>query len=242
LLNRYDLLTDFENHLLKDEKPSLHLRGLSGSEWLGSHPFTFLEELMYVEQSPVHHPEGSVWEHTLLVVDLAARMRSLSNDPRVLMWSALLHDLGKARTTKVRKGRITAYDHDRHGARLAEEFLRELPVEEALIKKVSRMVRWHMQVLFVVKKLPFADIDRMMAEVPLGEIALLSLCDRLGRGNLDEDGIKKEIENLEYFLNQCQGSPRSPTLRPGSGSNAPAIQELRLPVHPRAGSKNDRHL
>jgi len=92
LLNRYDLLTDFENHLLKDEKPSLHLRGLTGSEWFGKHPFTLLGELRYVEQSPVHHPEGSVWEHTLLVVDLAARMRSLSNDPRTLMWSAHWRD------------------------------------------------------------------------------------------------------------------------------------------------------
>lgn len=202
--NRPDLLMDFENHLLEDEKPSLYLRGLAGSEWFGCYPFSLLRDLMNVEQSPVHHPEGSVWEHTLLVVDLAAQMRPLSNDPRVLMWSALLHDLGKACTTKVRKGRITAYDHDRHGARMAGEFLREFSFNGALVKKVSRMVRWHMQVLFVVKKLPFSDINGMLAEVPLSEIAMLSLCDRLGRGNLDEDGIKKEIENLEYFLNQCQ--------------------------------------
>lgn len=206
--NRHCLYNSFQNHLLEDEKPSLFLRQEAGSEWFYTHPFKLLADLMDVKQSPIHHPEGSVWEHTMLVVDLAAQMRPLSNDPRTLMWSALLHDTGKARTTKVRKGRITAYDHDRHGARLAEEFLREFPVEETMIKKVSRMVRWHMQVLFVVKKLPFADIDRMMAEVPLGEIALLSLCDRLGRGDLDEEHIKQEIENLERFLSKCQSRPK----------------------------------
>ncbi|MEN6391805.1 MAG: HD domain-containing protein [Syntrophomonas sp.] len=208
--NRFDLFTDFESHLLGDEKPSLYLSGLAGSElFKSSYPFTLLGDLVNIEQSPVHHPEGSVWEHTLLVVDLAAQVRPLSSEPRAFMWSALLHDLGKARTTKVRKGRITAYDHDRHGSRLAEEFLREFPVEEALVERVSRMVRWHMQILFVVKKLPFADIDRMLAEVPLGEIALLSLCDRLGRGGMDEEDIKNELGNLGYFLTKCQGGPKA---------------------------------
>jgi HD superfamily phosphodiesterase len=51
--------------------------------------------LKRVEQQPDHHPEGNVWEHILLVVDLAAEGRHLSEDPRVFMWSALLHDLGK---------------------------------------------------------------------------------------------------------------------------------------------------
>lgn len=207
--DKHTLFIDFENHLLVDEIPSFYIREQAGKEWFKHiYPFTLLADLMDTEQSPVHHPEGSVWEHTLLVVDLASQIRPLSNEPRVFMWSALLHDLGKARTTKVRKGRITAYDHDRHGARLAEEFLREFPVDETLIKRVSRMVRWHMQILFVVKKLPFAEIDRMVAEVPLGEIALLSLCDRLGRGDMNEYVIKEEMGNLEYFLKKCQGSCR----------------------------------
>lgn len=210
--DRHSLFINIENHLLGDKKPSLHLRRLATSEWFGRYPFKLLADLMNIEQSPVHHPEGSVWEHTLLVVDLAAQVRPLSSEPRDLMWSALLHDLGKASTTKVRKGRITAYDHDRCGAKLAEQFLREFPVEEALIEKVSRMVRWHMQILFVVKKLPFADIDRMLAEVPLGEIALLSLCDRLGRGGMDENNIKNELKNLEYFLNECRETSISPQL------------------------------
>jgi len=163
-----------------------------------------LGDLKKVEQSPDHHPEGNVWEHTLLVVDLAAEGKNVSEDPRVFMWSALLHDLGKAHTTKVRRGRITAYDHDKHGAILAAGFLQEFTDDEQFRKKVSRMVRWHMQTLFVVKKLPFADIDKMLSEVSLEEIAMLSLCDRLGRGNMTEKIRQKEIENINNFVQLCR--------------------------------------
>jgi putative nucleotidyltransferase with HDIG domain len=163
-----------------------------------------LGDLQKVEQPPEYHPEGNVWEHTLLVVDLAAEGRHISESPRVFMWSALLHDLGKAHTTKVRRGKITAYDHDKHGAILAADFLEEFTDDEEFVTKVSQMVRWHMQILFVVKHLPFADIDKMVTEVSLGEIALLSLCDRLGRGNMNEKTRQEEIENIKYFLQKCQ--------------------------------------
>jgi tRNA nucleotidyltransferase (CCA-adding enzyme) len=117
---------ELEQHLLEDEKPSLYLRDLAQNRWfMDSYPFSLLGDLKEVEQSPVHHPEGSVWEHTLMVVDLAAEGKGLSQDPRVFMWSALLHDLGKAHTTRIRRGKITAYDHDKHGAVLAAAFLKE---------------------------------------------------------------------------------------------------------------------
>jgi len=196
---------ELEQHLLEDEKPSLYLRDLAQNRWfMDSYPFSLLGDLKEVEQSPVHHPEGSVWEHTLMVVDLAAEGKGLSQDPRVFMWSALLHDLGKAHTTRIRRGKITAYDHDKHGAVLAAAFLKEFIDEDEFIKKVSQMVRWHMQILFVVKKLPFAQLDKMLQEVSPGEIALLSFCDRLGRGEMDEAARLKELENMKYFISCCQ--------------------------------------
>lgn len=203
--NKLDKFKELDEHLLNDEKPSIYLRQIEEAGlFLDTYPFTMLGNLKKVEQSPEHHPEGNVWEHTLLVVDLAAEGRPASEDARVLMWSALLHDLGKARTTKVRKGRITAYDHDKQGAVLAADFLHEFTDDGEFIKKVSQMVRWHMQILFVNKKLPFADIDRMITEVSIEEIALLSLCDRLGRGNMNEKNRQAEIENIGDFMRECQ--------------------------------------
>jgi putative nucleotidyltransferase with HDIG domain len=81
--------------------------------------------LKKVPQSPKHHPEGNVWNHTMLVVDEAAGKKGQSKDPEAFMWAALLHDIGKADATNQKKGRITAYNHEKVGAEQAGEFLRE---------------------------------------------------------------------------------------------------------------------
>jgi tRNA nucleotidyltransferase (CCA-adding enzyme) len=151
-----------------------------------------------------HHPEGSVWNHTMMVVDRAAIHRKESGSPRVFMWAALLHDLGKPDTTKVRKGKITAYDHDKLGEKLAVKFLSSLTEDTAFIDAVAKMVRWHMQTLFVVKNMPFADIDTMLKQVKLEEIALLTLCDRLGRGKMTEDKEAQERESIKQFVEKSQ--------------------------------------
>jgi len=204
-MDKHQQFNDFETHLLNDDQPSLNFREMAAEGQLDTlYPFTMLGDLQQVDQSPAFHPEGSVWEHTLLVVDLAAERRQHSENPRVLMWAALLHDIGKTATTKVRRGRITAYDHDRYGAKLAVDFLKEFTDDEEFINQVTQMVRWHMQILYVTKKLPFADIDKMLSEVPLPEIALISECDRLGRGKMNAEIQQTELANVAAFLQQCQ--------------------------------------
>ena len=145
------------------------------------------------------HPEGSVLKHVLLVVDLASEYKKYSNDEKVFMWAALLHDIGKLTTTRVRKNRITSYNHDTEGKDIAMNILNELTDDEEFKQKVSKLVRWHMQPLFYDKNLPFFQPQDMINDVEYKEVALLSLCDRLGRGNLDEDRIKEEKERIESF-------------------------------------------
>lgn len=200
-----ELFKEFDKHLMLDEKPSEYFNIVSNSnEFLNIYPLSMLWKLKETPQSPIYHPEGSVWNHTMLVVDEAAKRKKKSENPQVFMWSALLHDIGKGPTTKMRKGRITSYDHDKVGKRLSIDFLKEFQCDEDFIKKVSRIVRWHMHTLFVAKNLPFADIKTMLSEVDAEEIALFSLCDRLGRGNITEDKIKDINENINYFMDKCK--------------------------------------
>ena len=49
-----------------------------------------------------------------------------------------------------------------------------------------------MQPLFIAKNLPFSDIRGMLSEVDLDEISLFSLCDRLGRGNMSPERLKRK--------------------------------------------------
>ena len=48
-----------------------------------------------------------------------------------------------------------------------------------------------MQPLFVNKNLPFK------------EIALISLCDRLGRGGMSEGKREEEIKAIDLFIEKC---------------------------------------
>ncbi len=196
-----DIYLNLQNHLLQDSKPSVYLCELCSCEQFRQNPFHMLARLRSTEQSPEHHPEGNVWNHTLLVVDEAAGKRQLSRDPAVFMWAALLHDIGKPATTRVRKGKVTAYGHEKVGAELSGEFLRKFTDDDDFINKVSGLVQYHMQILFVIKNLPFADIRGMKRDTDINEVALLGLCDRLGRTNPDR---LREEENIRLFLQKCK--------------------------------------
>lgn len=185
---------------MEDKQPSTYLQTLKQDKNLENLQLLKLIKLEDVPQNKEYHPEGSVWNHTMLVVDQAAEIKEASAKPKVFMWGALLHDIGKITATRVRKGRITAYDHDKEGFDLATTILKELTDDEGFIHDVSQLVRWHMQPLFVSKNLPFSDLENMVSKVYPTEVALLSICDRFGRGGLDEAKRMKELQGVLAFL------------------------------------------
>lgn len=193
-----------DSRLLEDERPSLFIDGPAFLPVLARPAFSALSRLRGTRQPPEHHPEGDVWSHTMLVVDEAAARRHLSGSPRAFMWAALLHDIGKPGTTRIRKGRITSYDHDVLGARVSSEFLSRLTGDGKLLAETCALVRWHMQPLFIVKGLPFADIGGMKKAVPVLDVALLGLCDRLGRLGAKE---AEEEKTIRLFLSRCGEDP-----------------------------------
>lgn len=198
-----ELFKEMDMHLLQDERPSEYLEEAGNSALFLQRPFELLHRMKKTKQSPNFHPEGNVWIHTMMVVDEAAKRRDLSAEPRVFMWAALLHDIGKPATTSIRKGRITSYNHDREGERLAEEFLTAFSENRTFIEKVCGLVRYHMQILFVSKQMGLTELKEMKRRVDIREAALFGLCDRLGRTGVD---VNREKENVRGFLDAC-GAP-----------------------------------
>lgn len=196
-----DLYLNIEHHLLYDSKPSDYLNEIYNNPLFQQYPFDMLYKLKITEQSQKYHPEGNVWNHTLLVVDEAAKLKAKSKDQKVFMWVALLHDIGKYSTTKSRKGKITSYDHDKVGAKLSEEFLLCFVDDKTFIDRVCFLIRYHMQILFVVNNLPFEDIQGMREHTDIYEVALIGLCDRVGRLNSNR---RKEEDNIKKFLKMCK--------------------------------------
>ncbi len=46
---------------------------------------------------------------------------------------------------------------------------------------MAKLVKYHMHILYVTEKLPFGDASKMKQETDVNEVALLGLCDRIGR-------------------------------------------------------------
>ena len=198
-MDKRDLFSKIDKILLQSSKPSQEIKKLIKDGYFDTEPFNLIKNLVKIEQNPKYHPEGNVLNHILLVTDNASNLKEKSRDKRAFMWGAFLHDIGKLTTTKIRKNRITSYNHDTEGKDIAMNILNELTDDEEFKQKVSKLVRWHMQPLFYDKNLPFFQPQDMINDVEYKEVALLSLCDRLGRGNLDKEMIKHEKERIEKF-------------------------------------------
>lgn len=191
--------------LLTEEKPSMILnKHIKNEIKVIGYPFNYIAQFIGLNQEPKYHPEGDVWNHTMQVVDLATQYKKESKDQRAFMWGAFLHDIGKTKTTKIRKGRITSYNHDIEGKSLAEEFLTYFREDKEFIRKVTAIVRWHMQTLFVAKNLPFSDLEHMKMEIDPKEIYLISLCDRLGRGPITKEKEQEVKNQLNMFLQKAR--------------------------------------
>ena len=195
------LFEEINNHLMQDDIPSIYFNKIEHNSFYEDHPFTMLVNLKKTEQSLIHHPEGNVWNHTMMVVDEAAKVKLKASDARVFMWAALLHDIGKFDTTINKKGKITSYNHDKVGAEMVSEFFKPFNEEIEFVKAVTSLVRWHMQVLFVIKSMPFAEVSNMKKQVSIDDIALLGMCDRLGRTGADK---RAEQKNIELFLKKMK--------------------------------------
>ena len=135
---------EMKKALLRSDQPSVFFESLSRMDQLDVW-FPELKAMQSVEQDPVFHPEGDVWVHTMEVIDRAVAYRDKVSDPYGFMLLALVHDMGKIVTTEVVKGRIHAYEHEIKGLPLAEDFLRRLTGERAVIGYVMNMLPLHMR-------------------------------------------------------------------------------------------------
>ena len=61
------------------------------------------------------------------------------------------------------------------------------------------MIRYHMHLLYIMNKLPFADMEGLNNNVDINDISYVFLSDRFGRGNLtneDKVNIEKEVDRF----------------------------------------------
>jgi poly(A) polymerase len=116
--------------------------------------------LVGCEQPPEWHPEGDVFTHTMIMLEMLA-----PDAPLDLCLAVLLHDIAKPPTRSIDpdSGRIRFNGHDALGAEMAEGILRRLRYPNHVIDTVVPMVARHMQFMNV-QKMRVAKLKRFMAE------------------------------------------------------------------------------
>lgn len=135
---------ELKKALLQAERPSIFFKILLEMEQLEVW-FPELKDLIGVPQNPKYHAEGDVWNHTMLVLEEAAKLRHRAANPLWFMLTALVHDFGKAVCTEEKNGVIHAYQHETLGLPLAEAFLRRITAETKCIAYVLNLTALHMK-------------------------------------------------------------------------------------------------
>jgi poly(A) polymerase len=122
----------------------------------------FLPEVLPLigcEQPPEWHPEGDVYVHTRIMLEMLE-----PDAPLELCLAVLLHDIAKppTRTYDEEAQRIRFNGHDALGATMAEEILRRLKYPNHVIEEVAFMVSRHMQFMNV-QQMKVSKLKRFMS-------------------------------------------------------------------------------
>lgn len=126
-----------------------------------------------VAQSPDHHPEGDVWQHTLLV--LAQLPAGVAE---TVALAALLHDVAKPRCAGVGNGRITFHGHANAGARMAVAVCQRLRRSRTTWERVAYLVQHHLRLLHA-PEMRLATLKKLLAEQGFEELLHLARVDAL---------------------------------------------------------------
>ena len=160
-----------------------------------------LETMKGCLQPEQFHPEGDVFQHTRLMLELLPESVSV---PLVL--AVLLHDVAKPVTATVDEtGRIRFNEHDRIGAAMTESIMERLRFSRAEIDAAVEMVRQHM-VFKDVPRMRVAKLKRFMARPTFEQ--------ELELHRVDCASSHRMMDNYEFLLRKREEFANEPIIPP----------------------------
>src|SRR5436305_8748355 len=153
------------------------------------------------EQPEQFHPEGDVFQHTRLMLQMLPEKVSAP-----LVFSVILHDVAKPVTAKVDPtGRIRFNEHDRIGAEMTEKIMERLRFSRAEIEAAVEMVRQHM-VFKDVPRMRIAKLKRFMARPTFEE--------ELELHRVDCQSSHRMMDNYDFLLRKREEFANEPIIPP----------------------------
>ena len=186
---------EFKKLFLKSEKPSIGFELLRELGLLKY--FQELEVLIGCIQDPVYHPEGDVWIHTMMSLDVLARIlkeENVEDEYRklYLFYGILCHDFGKPFCTKEINGKITSFKHEALGIEPTISFLSKLTNEKKFIEIVCSLVKNHLTPFqLYLAESSLKAIKRLSLKVNIEDLCFVCLADCLGRTIKDKEKCPK---------------------------------------------------
>ncbi|MCB1056653.1 MAG: HD domain-containing protein [Acidobacteria bacterium] len=201
------LYEEIKKLLLKARRPSLGFEFLEKTALLRFFPE--LEAMVGVAQDPIWHPEGTVWEHTLMVVDEAAALRQGQEaEDLALMFGALCHDIGKPATTFEKDGRIVSPGHDEAGVEPTRSLLGRLRASHKLTDQVVALVRFHLAPTLLPKggatARGYRRLARRLAEAEVSPRLLYRLARSDHFGRTTPDALARQFPGGDEFLRSME--------------------------------------
>ncbi|MDO5581883.1 MAG: AAA family ATPase [Planctomycetia bacterium] len=171
-------------------------------------------------QDPLWHPEGNVWTHTQMVLDVLTQSEEWKNasseNRSILFLAALLHDLGKLLCTRTENSRIISPNHGRIGAKYAREILWKRfqmagsKESQRIRETICSLIRFHSSPVhfldsdhpeYLVLR-PASDGDTALS-MSNRLLAALVHADLNGRGK-NTDSISSSLEALELYRQMAE--------------------------------------
>jgi poly(A) polymerase len=160
-----------------------------------------LDAMKGVLQPEQFHPEGDVFVHTRLMLQLLPEQVSVA-----LVFAVLFHDVAKPVTSTVDEtGRIRFNEHDRIGAQMTEAIMRRLRFSGSEIEAAVEMVKQHM----VFKDAPnmrVAKLKRFMARPTFDE--------ELELHRVDCESSHRMLDNYQFLVRKREEFANEPIIPP----------------------------
>jgi poly(A) polymerase len=150
-----------------------------------------------VAQPPEFHPEGDVWIHTLLMLEM------LRQPSAALAMGVLLHDVGKPPTFRVAE-RIRFDGHVELGATMAEQICARLRFSRRQADQIVALVRNHLR---------FKDAPQMKESTLKRFLRLENFEEHLELHRLDCLSSHRNLDNYEFVLRAWRTLPQE-AIRP----------------------------
>lgn len=186
------VFTEFRKALLA-KKPSIFFDSLRKANVLDIH-FKEIFNLIDVEQPKLYHPEGDAYNHTMLVVNYAAKLTENYDSDRKaeIRFAALVHDFGKALTPKEEYPHH--YGHESNGIKPIRDFSNRLKVPNRFIKCGKTSSIEHMRGGIFERMKPSTKVD-FLERVSKSILGLDGLQIIVYSDRLSNEYLKQEKEN-----------------------------------------------